>query len=101
MRFVALNVKYMQHLNAFIFVVVFVNSCIYSQRPYWPQNDGDWWIRESIDPSGLLAVDYLHTWLQKNLVERTTEVSLQIFKVGRLHENNETTARYTPCYLLN
>eukprot|EP00435_Cladocopium_sp_Y103_P068411 s6_g31.t1 len=29
---------------------------------------------------GLLAVDFLHTWLQKNLVERTNEVSLQIFK---------------------
>lgn len=32
------------------------------------------------DMEGLLAVDFLHTWLQKNLVERTSEVSLQIFK---------------------
>ena len=32
------------------------------------------------DLTGLLAVDFLHTWLQKNLVERTSEVSLQIFK---------------------
>ena len=34
----------------------------------------------SWDLTGLLAVDFLHTWLQKNLVERTSEVSLQIFK---------------------
>lgn len=29
---------------------------------------------------GLLSVDYLHIWMQKNIVEKTSEVSLHIFK---------------------
>ena len=50
------------------------HSALQDQKAYY---SGD-----LTDMEGLLAVDYLHTWLQKNLVERTTEVSLQIFKAA-------------------